>query len=556
MKSSAAHGAADVVVRGPIHTMADGDDVPHTAAAVRGGEFVAMDAEAESLIGPETHVVSTPPGACVMPGLGDIHTHLELAGGSLFDRVQLDPAAGVDEMIERISEAAQRTPEGEWIVGGLWGVGLLEELDSLDARARIDAATAGHPLLLRDETAHHRLVNSATLRLMGLDGDASSWAPDVSIDALSGRATGVLVESGSRRAEECLERERPRADTELRAVMRAATKVLSSVGVTMTQEAATGERALAALAALDRADDLGCWITTSASVNDLIFGFTPVGERLLDRVAEYATPRVRPTYAKIFLDGTPPTFTASFHDTYPASFAPEHGRGPDFRGTTTMPLARLVEWLCQLHARGLGAKVHCTGDASVTMVLDAVDAARERGVVLPVQLAHAQFIARTDYARLAEADIPVDICPQLWYPSPFQRAAVAMVPVSVRATMCAFREQLDAGVRLVGGSDWPVSPSPNPWPAIHGLVTRAHPDGTFPGVFLLEQAVSVREAVAIFTRECARAMGIAAHTGTIEVGKSADFVVIDRDPFAIAATRLGGTHTLQTWMGGRPRFAA
>ena len=110
---------------------------------------------------------------------------------------------------------------------------------------------------------------------------------------------------------------------------------------------------------------------------------------------------------------------------------------------------------------------------------------------------------------------------------------------------------LDAGARLAGGSDWPVMPSPNPWYGIQGLVSRADPTGSFPGRLWQEQGITVAEALHAYTLGGAQAMGTDDVTGSLEVGKSADFVVLDRDPFAVPVDRLGATTTEQTWFAGR-----
>ncbi len=99
--------------------------------------------------------------------------------------------------------------------------------------------------------------------------------------------------------------------------------------------------------------------------------------------------------------------------------------------------------------------------------------------------------------------------------------------------------------------DWPVVPSPDPWPGIQGLVTRADPTGTHPGQLWPAQALTLDEALHAYTLGAARAMGVDDVTGSLAAGKSADFVVLDRDPFAVPADQLAGTRAEQTWFAGR-----
>ncbi|WP_308191056.1 amidohydrolase family protein [Pseudonocardia terrae] len=129
----------------------------------------------------------------------------------------------------------------------------------------------------------------------------------------------------------------------------------------------------------------------------------------------------------------------------------------------------------------------------------------------------------------------------LWFPGVIFEAICACIPRERAEKLHPNRNLLDAGVLLAGGSDWPVMPSPNPWYGIQGLVSRADPTGAFPGTLWPEQGITLAEALHAYTLGAARAMGTDDVAGSLEVGKSADFVVLDRDPFAVPVNRLAGT---------------
>jgi predicted amidohydrolase YtcJ len=215
----------------------------------------------------------------------------------------------------------------------------------------------------------------------------------------------------------------------------------------------------------------------------------------------------------------------------------------------------LTSWLLRAGQAGLSAKVHCTGDASVRMVLDAVQALRcTGGAPRLMQIAHGQFIAPQDVPRLAALGVSADISPFIWVPGVIPDAIATVLPPERAARMQPNRALLDSGALLAGGSDWPVSPEPNLWYGIAGLVTRTDPAGARAGALWPEQAITLAEAISVFTLSAARAMGIDDVAGSLSPGKSADFVILDRDPFRVPAGSLAEVTVLETAFAGETVF--
>ena len=220
-----------------------------------------------------------------------------------------------------------------------------------------------------------------------------------------------------------------------------------------------------------------------------------------------------------------------------------------------MAVEELAGWLRRAGELGIGLKVHCTGDASARMVLDVVAAARAEGVEVPtVQIAHGQYLHPDDVSRFGELGVINDMSPALWFPGVIVNVLRTVLPEPRASRLQPVRSLLDCGALVAGGSDWPVAPSPDPWPGIAGLVTRRDMTGQFPGEVWPEQAIGVAEAIAAYTTGAARAMGLSDVTGSLTPGLSADFVVLDRDPFAVPAEELATTTALQTWFAGRRVF--
>jgi predicted amidohydrolase YtcJ len=152
--------------------------------------------------------------------------------------------------------------------------------------------------------------------------------------------------------------------------------------------------------------------------------------------------------------------------------------------------------------------------------------------------------------RFAELNVLADLSPPIWFPCVIVDAIRAALPAARVDRFWPVRDLLQAGALIAGGSDWPVVSDPSPWPAMQGLVTRRDPSGRFEGALWAEQAIDVADALRAYTINPARAMGLVDTTGSIEVGKSADFAVLDRHLFEIPADQIGATRVLATWFEG------
>lgn len=544
---------ADLILRNARIYTADAAHPWAEALAVRDGrlELVGSDSEVDALCGRDT-VVSDLAGAFVMPGLVDVHNHHALAGKTDLYELSFSANAGLDEILDAVRERAATLPITGWVTGGSWGSTLLNELSTESARLRFDEATGGRPAMLSDDSRHNRWVNTRALELAGITADSVPAAGGVIlIDAATGRPSGVLLEAAGIQVEEAISRTDRMTLEQHRRSSRRGIEILGSYGVTAIQDAGVSLEILESLKSLDDAGQLDSWVVSSMLVNDQIFGFDPIGDDLIARGEEFRTEHHRPDFVKIFLDGVPPARTGAFLEPYLADDA----HGAHFCGAPTMPADDLLDWLRRTAERGLGAKIHCTGDASARMVLDAVEQLRGEGFTETLfQIAHGQFLHPDDLGRLAALGVAADVSPFLWVPGIIPDAIGTVIPAERASLMQPNRTLIDSGALVAGGSDWPVSESPNAWEGIQGLVTRADPFGVHPGTLWLDQAITLEEAIAAFTINAATAMGLGAETGSLIAGKSADFVILNQNPFEIEATRLIATVCEQTWFAGRKVF--
>lgn len=476
--------------------------------------------------------------AFVMPGFVDVHNHHFVSGREELFELRLPLGADVADIIAAIAAhvASGEVAPGAWIAGSPWASDALDSINTPESLAQLDAASGGHPVVLTDDAHHNRWANTAAMTLAGITDSATGVlfeAAGLPVAALHTEASALTAEQE-------------------RAASRRGIDELHAFGITAFQDAGVSTQIMRALSSLDAEGQLDAWVVSSMLVNDEIFGFDAIGNDLIFDGEQYRSRHHRPDFVKIFLDGVPPTQTGAFIEPY----LPDGLHADHHCGQTLLDPALLLDWLRRAAQAGLSAKVHCTGDASVNAVINAVEVLRAEGFTdTRYQVAHGQFVLDTDIARMAALGVDADISPFIWTPGPISEAIKQVLPAERAGRMQPVRDQIDAGVTVAGGSDWPVSPSPNPWEGIEGLVTRQDPSGAYPGTLWAEQAISLAEAIEVFTLAGALSMGLADECGSLSVGKSADFIVADRDPFAMDPHDLADIRIEATWFAGRQVFA-
>ena len=540
-----------ILLNGHIYTV-DPTKPWASAAAIRNGRYIAIGdtAEVEATKGPLTEVVDLK-GRMAMPGVTDIHTHMLMGGQAEMFDLNFASSLGVDEICAAVCVWAEKQPPGSWVVGAQFGTDKLPQLNSAAALAKLDAASLGRAVLLRDDSYHNRWVNSETLRRCGITKDSAN--PDngeFGRDPSTGELTGMLIEAAAGIAERVMEQSGHYTAEMNQAAIGRSIATLNSYGVTSFLEAASMKPILAALKGLDDQGALTAWAGCSMPAVEPSFMFGASGDELIGMREQFRSRHVKPDFVKFFLDGVPGFKTAAFHEPYTA----DPIRGCCFRGQTLMSVPDLIRWLGKCEKLGLSVKIHCAGDAAVTQALDAVEVVRAFNgpTNLRHQIAHASYITPDDVKRFAKLGVVADLSPIIWYPTFFLEGHKVAMGEERATRFWPTRDLKEHGALMSGGSDWPVIPNPDPWNGVEGMVTRINPSGEFGDTALWpEQALDLATVIEIYTLNGARAMGLEAVTGSVEIGKSADLIVLDRNLFETAPSDLADTKVLTTYFEGR-----
>lgn len=535
-----------VYLNGRIYTV-DAQRPWVEALAVRDGRIAAVGSTAEvaALAGPATAVVDLE-GRMVMPAVHDMHVHPMEAGLKELYECSFQFSLPLADILDAVQDCAADLPPGRWLRGGQWPTELLQS-DTVPDKTMLDAVVSDRPVFLLDSAFHGAWLNSLALERLGITKDT----PDpegglIMRDRSTGEPTGVLLDNAAYSAMRDLP---PYSDAQYRAALRWSVTRLNAAGVTVFRDAVAGSHTLRGYRALDDAGELRARVATS-----LIWkgSWVESHEQELANIArrdEYTSANIHTDFAKIFVDGIPPSGTGAFLEPY----QPALGRGAHHRGKLIHEPARLRADVVELDRRGLSVKMHATGDRAVRVALDAVAAARRANGASGRlhEIAHAEAIHPDDLPRFAALGVVAEMSPILWYPSPLVDAMIEVLGEARVRHWWPIRSLTESGALVVYGSDWPsVVPTPSPWPGIEAMVTRRDPYGKRPGTIGPDEAVDLATAVRIFTLNGARSVYLDGETGSLEVGKSADFIVLDRNLFEIPAESIGDTRVLRTVFRG------
>ena len=535
-----------VFTNGAFYTM-DAEQPWAEAIAVRGERIalVGSNEQAASMAGAETHIVDLG-GRFVLPGLHDAHVHTQMVAE--FDaNLSVDPDQPWPAIAEAIRQRAAQHPGQTWILGGNlpWLSEQIGDNAELPAhRSVLDALAPNHAVALWDIGGHAMLASSKALELAGISQQTED-PPGGTIERdANGMPTGVLRELATNLI---LENAPPLAVADYEQRMSLAFERLASFGITSVHEAWVFPRTLEALRGLDTAGRLP--VRVSAAIAHPEEFTTPAAKAAardtLDQVP-FEGDRLHARYTKFVLDGSAGGQTMVLVDPYV---------GTDFHGHWRNNPETVIKEVVGLHGLGVGSMLHAVGDGAVRLALDAIERAIEvhgdngtRHII-----AHTVFVNPEDLARFAKLGVIAEFSPYFWWPTD----ALSLVEAELGEERLEWgfpvAPLLADGVRGAAGSDWPVVFDPNPFPAIEALVTRAVPGGSNE-TFAARHAIALNQALELFTRGGAWLMHTEDDSGSLEVGKWADFAVLDRNLFETPTKEIHQTRAEMTVVGGEVVF--
>ncbi len=492
--------ADSVYTNGRIYTV-DADRTWAEALAIRDGKLIAVGSNEEirELASENTESIDLN-GRMVMPGLHDAHVHLELGSISADHECTLPDAATPDQIVTTLKDCRATRP-GAWITSSAIFPHVFPDLRMTNDF--LNTAFPDTPVFLSDYSFHHGLANAKALELAGIDDITPSPPGGLIVrDEQTGKATGELVENATALIHEVLP---PYEEGVYLEAIQRAVAMNNSQGITSVQETSANRRILENLNTLDSKGELSLNVATHIVWrNESFSGSTaPKLAQLRTEHADYATDHVHTNFVKLWIDGAPlpPNITVAG--------LTENGSVDE--EWLLYSQEELNEIISSVDADGISAKMHVADQGSARTALNAIEYARntngESGLLH--ELVHAASVHADDIHRMHSLGAIAEMSPAIWY--------LTLSGESEPSDSWDFNAMNDAGVTVTIGTD--TLYGAELFPALEGILTR-------PG-----SSIDLTWGLDALTINGARVTRLDDRIGSIEAGKDATFIILDRNLF-------------------------
>ncbi|WP_288496973.1 amidohydrolase [uncultured Acinetobacter sp.] len=495
---------------------------------VKAGKILAIGDQDELLALAEGAEHYDLAGKMVMPGIHDAHTHLlKAALRRLEYSCELNDPQTLDELAQQLKTYwAKYASERTWIFAGLYNP-LIFTADIL-TREWLDQVIPHVPIVIHDFSFHNVMANSLALDLAGISRDTpSTIRAKIEKDPVTGEPTGILREGAWVKLYMAAPTESAEQNKQ---ALKMAASICNQYGITSAQEASATRPFLIAAQTLDEAQeltlDLFCHLPWRAEVVSL--SDREEDEQVIAQREQYASKRVMVNGIKVMLDGTSMAPTFSHVPLDPVTDQP-------ITYNLLLDSNELTEKIREWTKADLIVKAHCTGYGSVRIALNNYENANhiERKAGHFHDIAHAHYVSLKDRPRFGELGIIAEMSPAIWHIPEYQQAL---------GKAYDFRSLYEAGAVMTVGTDWLLPPTPNLFPALAGILQHG------------DESVPLEVALQMMTLNGAIAIGHRHRTGSLEMGKDATFIVLDRNIFESTVEEIAATQVITTVLQGQHVF--
>lgn len=466
----------------------------------------------------------------VLPGLHDSHGHVS-SQGFLNVELNVTGSESLEEAVARIAAYDRANPGSGWIKGRGWNQ-VLWPIKEFPTAAAIDAVVADRPVWVNRIDGHAGWANSKALELAGIDKDTPDPIGGKIIRDDNGEATGTLVDNATALVSSKIPSV---SKEEIRRAFQAAFKELTSLGLTSVHDAGIGIDE--AEVYMSMADNGEMTMRIYAMIWEAGANLDAIGKPIV----AYGNDRLDIRSVKLMSDGALGSRGAAMIEPYEDDI--------ENRGLRMYTQDEVNSKVKKANDMGFQVGIHAIGDFGNRQALDAFQHA-QGGVASPLRnrIEHSQVIALDDIPRFAELGVIASM--QATHATSDMNMAEDRIGVERLKGAYAWRKLLESGAVIANGSDFPVELA-NPMHGLYASITRQSRAGLPEGGWIPEEGLSREETLHSFTLAAAYAAHQEDRLGSIEAGKWADFIVVDRDYMTIPSSEIDDIQVIQTWVGGQ-----
>ena len=518
--------SADLVITNAVIWTGNSNMPKAEAIAIKADTVFAVGLikDIQKLIGPNTKQIDAKQ-RFITPGFIDSHIHLLMGGNSLLN-VELRDAKTPEEFSERIKIFVKTIDKETWIVEGNWDHTLWG--GELPKKEWIDDFTKDNPVAVYRLDGHMILANSAALKIAGIDKNTPEVENGVIVRHPDGTPTGILKSEAMYLV---LNKIPELTTTQKEAAIHVAQEYLLSQGITTVHDV----------------DSLGGFaIAKKMKANNTlkirIYSADPLYKWNKVKRHDVTDKWLKNGLLKGFVDGSLGSHTAAFTEPYSDK--------PEDSGLFINTMDDLYSWTKQGDSLGFQVTIHAIGDKSNHELLNVYEKIKDESEAKDrrFRIEHAQHLLPEDINRFAKLNVIASVQP--YHAIDDGRWAEELIGAERIKTTYAFNDLMSTDATVVFGSDWPVAPA-SPLYGIYAAVTRQTLDNKNPNGWVGKQKITVEQALLAYTKNGAYGSFDEKLKGTLEVGKLADFVILDSDITIANPEAIKDIKVLATYIAGK-----
>ncbi|GIN21574.1 hypothetical protein J1TS3_27080 [Siminovitchia fordii] len=528
---------ADMIIQG--NRIFTGKEMLEGGIAIKDGKIIEVCEPhcIEQYIGSETQVYKFD-NQTIMPGFHDFHIHLTL--GCLFeDYVNLTDARSAEETAQKVKEFADSRPEDDWILGFSW-YHIFWDKKEMPDRTILDEVIPDRPVFLLNAECHGAWLNSKALELAGIDEDTENPPFGMILKGEDGKPTGILLETAMSLA----------ADQAFNIPEKKAVELMERFLAKANRLGITSVSDMLPLPGFEVGDlSLYRRFEEENKLTVRTFFLSPLNGDLSqarELRKKYHSDVLKFSGLKQFLDGVATTYTALMVEPY--------SDNPSEKGEAFLPPSLLKQWVTEADREGFRIRLHACGDGAVRLGLDLYEKAKENNGSRDSRhvIEHIEVIHPDDIDRFAHLGVVASMQPEHMAITEKYEDNVYLTRMGKERDPYTWpiKTLADSGAAMAFGSDFPVVEL-NPMLEIYRAVTRKFNDREPQEGWNPKEKIPLEEALRYYTAGPAFGNFMEDRLGTIEKGKLADLIVMDRDLFAIEPEQLLEVQVSLTVMNGK-----